>query len=212
MKYLIYLFTLKGRLNRLTFIAYGLIAMIAYALVFFSSLSLPKSISIFIVSPALALWFAITISLVIRRVHDIGLNSWWGLIYLIPILNLSLLILPGEKQENKYGDIPKNNSNFIVAMASVYVFILIAFLIFGLFIFLPTDENSWAYRSYCNDSTHDELHKIFVGDKVGLKTCNNFSKIHFNEYKTHINDHGQSHSSGCKLIKAPFPWSLSLDK
>ena len=45
-----------------------------------------------------------SISVSVRRVHDIGKSGWY---LLIPIYNLVLVLTEGEKCENKYGPDPK---------------------------------------------------------------------------------------------------------
>ena len=47
-----------------------------------------------------------SISVGVRRMHDVG-KSWWYL--LIPIYNLVLACTEGEKGENKYGPDPKQD-------------------------------------------------------------------------------------------------------
>lgn len=51
-----------------------------------------------------------TLSLVVRRLHDIGYGGQWVLLYCIPgigtIVLLILLILPGESKRNRFGPKP----------------------------------------------------------------------------------------------------------
>lgn len=51
-----------------------------------------------------------TISVTIRRLHDIGKSGWWVLLCLIPVVNIYLLYLlmrRGDKLENRYGISPE---------------------------------------------------------------------------------------------------------
>jgi len=47
-------------------------------------------------------------SLIIRRLHDLGMSGWKGLLLLIPVINvipfIVLLLKIGEKATNKWGD------------------------------------------------------------------------------------------------------------
>jgi len=51
-----------------------------------------------------------SLSLYVRRVHDIGKSSWWLLLLLVPFINygmvLYLLFKKGEESENRFGDEP----------------------------------------------------------------------------------------------------------
>ena len=51
------------------------------------------------------------LSIVVRRLHDVGKSGWFFLIILIPIIGwigiLILLCSDGEKEENKWGTNPK---------------------------------------------------------------------------------------------------------
>ncbi len=52
------------------------------------------------------------ISLLIRRLHDVGKSGWFGLLLLVPIVNLYviylLLIKTGDAGNNTYGAPPSN--------------------------------------------------------------------------------------------------------
>ena len=55
--------------------------------------------------------FLPSLSLVVRRLHDVGKSGWWYLIGLIPIIGGVFLIVflcsEGDKNENKWGLNPK---------------------------------------------------------------------------------------------------------
>ncbi|MFI3239485.1 MAG: DUF805 domain-containing protein [Bacteroidales bacterium] len=52
-----------------------------------------------------------SLSVGVRRLHDIDKTGWWYLLYLIPIIGwiwlIILHIIDGTKGANKYGDDPK---------------------------------------------------------------------------------------------------------
>ena len=56
-----------------------------------------------------------TVSVSVRRLHDIGKSGWWILLAIIPIVNfigifviLVFTLMEGEKQPNQYGNVPTN--------------------------------------------------------------------------------------------------------
>ena len=54
--------------------------------------------------------FLPSLSVLIRRLHDVGKSGWWYFIGLIPIVNFWLLYLlckDGDNGENSYGNNPK---------------------------------------------------------------------------------------------------------
>ncbi len=46
---------------------------------------------------------AIYVNVTIKRVHDLGLTGWFCLLLGLPLISLILIVLPGSKQENRYG-------------------------------------------------------------------------------------------------------------
>ena len=48
-------------------------------------------------------------SLMVRRFHDIDRSGWWALLFFIPFFNfillIYLLIYPGNREVNSYGDL-----------------------------------------------------------------------------------------------------------
>ena len=54
--------------------------------------------------------FLPSLSVLVRRLHDVGKSGWWYFIGLIPIVNFWLLYLlckDGDNGENSYGNNPK---------------------------------------------------------------------------------------------------------
>ena len=58
-----------------------------------------------------------TVSLSIRRYHDLGKSGWNVLWYFVPLANiifcLSLLFVSGDEKENQYGAPPDNSKSFL---------------------------------------------------------------------------------------------------
>ena len=60
------------------------------------------------VLPVVLLSIIPSIAIGARRLHDIGKTGWWQLLYLIPLLGLVpfiMLMLAGNKEENKFGPV-----------------------------------------------------------------------------------------------------------
>ena len=54
--------------------------------------------------------FLPALSVLVRRLHDVGKSGWWNFIGLIPIVNFWLLYIlckDGDNGENSYGNNPK---------------------------------------------------------------------------------------------------------
>ena len=56
-----------------------------------------------------------TVSVSVRRLHDIGKSGWWILLAIIPIVNfigifviLVFTLMEGEEHPNQYGNVPTN--------------------------------------------------------------------------------------------------------
>ena len=56
-----------------------------------------------------------SVSVSVRRLHDIGKSGWWILLAIIPIVNfigifviIVFTIMEGEEQPNQYGNVPTN--------------------------------------------------------------------------------------------------------
>ena len=87
----------RGRANRVEFWMWWLFVLIATAFVGIGWIMLPV-----LIIP--------TLSVTIRRLHDIGKRGWWVLLCIIPVANIYLLYLlmrRGDKLENRYGISPE---------------------------------------------------------------------------------------------------------
>lgn len=97
-----------GRANRKEFGFYVLVAflisLVASVIDSFLTMGI-LSVLVFLALflPGLALTF--------RRLHDLGFSAWLVLVYLVPCLNLCLLIYllvaPGKPESNQYGPVPQ---------------------------------------------------------------------------------------------------------
>jgi len=106
----------KGRVNRLTFaVGGGLASVIVLVPVYMVSapsgrLPVEHIPTLLITLPFIFLY---TLSLVVRRLHDLGKGESHALLSIIPIIRkanlIYLLSAPGESKENKFGDAPQKS-------------------------------------------------------------------------------------------------------
>jgi uncharacterized membrane protein YhaH (DUF805 family) len=63
-----------------------------------------------VVAPVVLIVAIIILSTEVSRFHDIGWSGWFVLLMFVPLLNLIIFLLlvlvPGQKTNNKYGDPP----------------------------------------------------------------------------------------------------------
>ena len=87
----------RGRANRVEFWMWWLFVYIATAFVVVGWIMLPICI-------------IPTISVTVRRLHDVGKSGWWILLSIIPLAKIYLIYLlaqRGSKEDNRYGISPE---------------------------------------------------------------------------------------------------------
>lgn len=114
----------SGRISRknygfgLLFLVGSFILLIA---IFASMLSSDSSsFGVFIIIILYAVYIVFLLSLHVRRFHDLGDSGWRVLLFLIPLVNLiiliSLLATKGKDEANKYGEVPSKSIKFFDAI------------------------------------------------------------------------------------------------
>ena len=108
-------FTLSGRASRSEYWYWVLggfifqIVMIVGSLVL-AIIEIPVLPALMILAPILLVPGSIT--LVVRRLHDVGMSGWMWLVGLIPIIGaiylIYLFVQEGDAGENAYGAVPTN--------------------------------------------------------------------------------------------------------
>lgn len=100
-------FSISPRINRIKFLGlysfwFGVCVTIILIVKYFES---PYAVYL------LLLAFPNLFSLTIRRLNDINRSGWWTVLGLIPVLGqmilLALLLMPGNKGANRFGEKPK---------------------------------------------------------------------------------------------------------
>jgi len=125
------LFSAQGRIGRLRYLAYSTSATVVYSIVLGALLAALGETTVATLTTVLAvialLWFTLLTG--IKRCHDIGISGWWAATFIIPIISLVWLFVPGNKGENRFGPPPPpNNWGVRVLGAILPVFFLIGIL------------------------------------------------------------------------------------
>ena len=207
-----HIFSFKGRINRLKYITHLFLFGIGLFLVSFPFSYLPEYIGIILSIGLIIIYLWGVFGLTIRRVHDFNKSEWWSLLILVPIINIFLFLRPGTSETNKYGNVPEENTLAVKIIGSTAIFLAIGPFFIALLSQVPTSDDTWAYGSYCNDPNHKDIHKIFEGRDAGLRNCLDFMEEHPELHRCQKTECGEIHSTGCKLVEAPFPWYFSIEK
>ncbi|WP_244308973.1 DUF805 domain-containing protein [Pseudomonas duriflava] len=124
--------SLNGRIGRLRFLAWSLVSATVLALFSLIFVALGSSSALggagFTLSITL-LALAVTLSIGVQRLHDMGWSGWLWLISAIPfvggLFTLLLLIVPGNREANRYGPPPPPNSTSVKVLASLWLVVVI---------------------------------------------------------------------------------------
>lgn len=118
------LFSAHGRMGRLRFSAYYMLASLAiWGL---SALLAAGAALLSLNSPMVAIVLSLLIGLAgmvwlillqIQRLHDLNRSGWWGLLVMVPLINLLFLLYvtlwPGTQGGNDYGNPPPPNGVWV---------------------------------------------------------------------------------------------------
>ena len=121
--------TAEGRLGRVRYIAYGLGSFlvagilqwgVVLVLVFAATPSgnldrIAEMTGVVIGIGYLVLYVLWTI----RRLHDFNVNGWFTFIFILPVINLVLWLIPGTRGENNYGPLQPPNTLGVISSALV---------------------------------------------------------------------------------------------
>lgn len=140
-------FSLKGRIGRLRFVAWSLVASAAFFAAFFALLTTVGIASLMTSHPSiltglglsallgLAMLF-INLSIGVQRLHDLGWSGWLWLLSIVPLIGglftFVLMVLPGSRTANRYGAPPPPNGIAVKLLAGIWLFIVIAVILASL--------------------------------------------------------------------------------
>lgn len=107
----------QGRINRRSFfICFCLlyVILVTGVAIFYSIKDTSLILDILVISLWIGWvvsWGIISFSLMVKRLHDIGLPGPWSLLFVLPVVNiiflLGLIFYPGKKTVTKFGKQPK---------------------------------------------------------------------------------------------------------
>ncbi len=106
----------RGRLGKVRFAVWGTAFLMIPRLL---STTYPIGMFIFPIT------FTLYIFTILKRLRDIGVSPWWGLIAWVPVLNIPLLFISGDAERNNYGLPPKKHTSSELFFA---IFLPIAFI------------------------------------------------------------------------------------
>ena len=137
------IFAINGRIGRLRYLAYGMLATmvsvviigIAAAIlipIFASSTGGLETAGVLLVLVFYLPLLIFSIILMKRRLNDLDKSGWWQLLIFIPIVGiifgLYVLLWPGTKGSNNYGLQPEKNSPLLIIAGLIVPLFLIGIL------------------------------------------------------------------------------------
>jgi uncharacterized membrane protein YhaH (DUF805 family) len=161
-------FSVRGRIGRLRFLSYSWLSMICMTFIsgiFFGVLmamlmrTQTMNSAIMGVLPLVIYLPGLLVSLVFtkRRLNDLNLSGWIGVLALIPFLNLIfglyLLFAPGTSDNNRYGPVPTKNSVLVVIGSILFPLLIISIIGVLAAIAIP------AYKNYTDRAKAAASHR-----------------------------------------------------
>lgn len=116
-------FTSKGRIGRLRFLSYSVVAYFAVILAagLLGALSVPLHLPLWVVSTLPIIPYAIVIVMLsIQRSHDMDWSGWMTFLALIPFVGLLWLFKGGTQGANRFGDPTPPNSTGVKVIAWIF--------------------------------------------------------------------------------------------
>ena len=109
-----FLFSFKGRINRLQYLCYLLMCLLVFGFIFLMTavvdyIGLFVEVWIVLVFSFLLVWFCVSCIVSTKRLQDINISGWCLLLGMIPIIGWIVLLvilccLPGTPSSNNYGE------------------------------------------------------------------------------------------------------------
>lgn len=135
-------FAVHGRIGRVRYLAYSFGAMIVLLLI---AIVLGALLGALGAGPAVAaglmqvlvgtLMAAANLVIARRRLHDMGKSGWWGVLLLVPLLNivvtLWLALGKGDEGANAFGPPPAPNSRGAIALACIGPGVFVAMVLYS---------------------------------------------------------------------------------
>ncbi|QMU62000.1 MAG: DUF805 domain-containing protein [Gammaproteobacteria bacterium] len=133
---------LNGRIGRLRYLAYGMIATVltivvlgilsAIMIPMLASSGMSEAIMVVILVVLYLPLIVFSIIFMKRRLNDLDKSGWWQLLVYIPIVGiifaLYILFWPGTKGSNSYGMQPSSNSGLLIIAGLILPIVLVGIL------------------------------------------------------------------------------------
>ncbi len=128
--------TAEGRLGRLRYIAYGLGSFLVAGILLWSVVAVAvlwtetgaSAIIVMVAGVVIGIGYLVLYILwTIRRLHDFNVNGWFTFVFILPVINLVLWLIPGARSENSYGPMQPPNTLRVILSALVTPLTFIVF-------------------------------------------------------------------------------------
>ncbi|KIL03917.1 hypothetical protein QX25_13260 [Stutzerimonas stutzeri] len=125
-------FSLKGRIGRLRYLAWSLVAMMALVALVLAIMPLfawlaPAAIVLAVVIISAAA--VVNVQIGVQRLHDMNLSGWLMLLHFVPVVGslmpLVLAAVPGKAGNNRFGAPPPPNGTAVKVLAALWLLVLI---------------------------------------------------------------------------------------
>jgi uncharacterized membrane protein YhaH (DUF805 family) len=132
-------FSVTGRIGRLRYLAWSLVIMFA-ATCLFGVAAIIMAISSTAGLICMGLigigMLVVSVQIGVQRLHDFGWSGWLILLNLVPVLGslfpFVMLLMPGNREVNRYGSPPPPNSRSVKILAALWLLLIISGLIAAL--------------------------------------------------------------------------------
>jgi uncharacterized membrane protein YhaH (DUF805 family) len=137
----------NGRLGRMRFMAWNMVLALSLVLAIFPMFLLSTMLKAIFLVMVLIVWLGISLTFIVRRLHDINISGWWVLLVIVlmgvisykmqqsPSVNLMIIFLlvqflfwaflcikPGDEGMNDYDYPPPPNSTAVLFLAGLFIF------------------------------------------------------------------------------------------
>lgn len=131
--------SITGRIGRLRYLAWSLVVMLtAVGLFAIAAMVMPISSTLGFVCMAVVGigMLVVSVQIGVQRLHDFGWSGWLILLNLVPLLGslfpFFMLLMPGNREVNRYGSPPPPNSRSVKVLAALWLLLIIFGLVAAL--------------------------------------------------------------------------------
>ncbi|HEX3140610.1 MAG TPA: DUF805 domain-containing protein, partial [Rhizobacter sp.] len=120
-------FGFSGRISRLSYITAVLLTWVALLWLGMMALTRPGVFTILLFVLGLLFTSIWSIRVTVLRLHDFNASGWWSSMFIAPYIgtavSVALLFIPGSRDENEYGGLPRPGSKLLAGVLTL-VFVL----------------------------------------------------------------------------------------